>query len=206
LTFAGSTGLLDLADNDLILQPGNPTLLGQISTEIKQARNAGGGGITSSVAAASFLTTLGAIINDDGTGQPIFGASAFDGQTPMTDAILVKYTYYGDADLSGTLNGADYQQIDSGFGNQGTLSGWAYGDFNNDGVIDGTDYSLIDNTFNQLTASGVTTPLAQIASPFAVGRQIIASNGASSFADLDLKKLRYAAVKSVVDEISNLPA
>jgi hypothetical protein len=69
----------------------------------------------------------------------------------------VKYTYYGDADLSGTINGADYAQIDNGFGND--LTGWANGDFNYDGVVDGTDYSLIDNTFNQITAT-TAIPLA----------------------------------------------
>jgi hypothetical protein len=74
----------------------------------------------------------------------------------------VKYTYYGDADLSGTVNGADYTQIDKGFAMG--LTGWSNGDFNYDGVVDGADYALIDNTFNQITASGAA-PLALIAGP-----------------------------------------
>jgi hypothetical protein len=60
--------------------------------------------------------------------------------------VLVKYTYFGDANLDGMVNGSDYTLIDNGY-NSG-LSGWRNGDFNYDGVIDGDDYMLIDNAFN----------------------------------------------------------
>jgi hypothetical protein len=79
--------------------------------------------------------------------------------------VLVKYTYYGDANLDGIVNGADYQQIDNGFGMH--LTGRSNGDFNYDGVVDGSDYSLIDNTYNQLSARGAS-PLALIASPTSI--------------------------------------
>ena len=68
--------------------------------------------------------------------------------------VLIKYTYFGDANLDGTLNGADYQQIDMGFGMG--LTGWQNGDFNYDGVINGADYALLDNTFNQISATGAS--------------------------------------------------
>ena len=58
------------------------------------------------------------------------------------------------------VNGADYQQIDQGFG--GSLTGWSNGDFNYDGVVNGSDYALIDNTFNQITATNAS-PLSLIA-------------------------------------------
>ncbi len=60
--------------------------------------------------------------------------------------MLVKYTYAGDADLSGTVTAADYMLIDTGFLNHST--GWRNGDFNYDGFINGDDYTLIDNAFN----------------------------------------------------------
>jgi PEP-CTERM motif len=65
--------------------------------------------------------------------------------------VEVKYTYYGDADLSGAVDGNDYSIIDS---NNGKTSGalWSQGDFNYDGKVDGSDYSLIDNAFNQQSA------------------------------------------------------
>jgi hypothetical protein len=73
----------------------------------------------------------------------------------------MKYTDYGDADLSGTVNGADYHQIDLGFGMH--LTGWSNSDFNCDGIVDGLDYALIDNTFNEIAATGAGS-LAVIAS------------------------------------------
>src|ERR1019366_469277 len=107
-----------------------------------------GHGINSTAAAAnaSHLTTVGML-------QPPT-ATTFQGQTLGTGDVAVMYTYYGDANLDGTVNGADYQQIDLGFGSH--LTGWQNGDFNYDGVVDGSDFSLIDNTFNQLNASGAS--------------------------------------------------
>jgi hypothetical protein len=133
-----------------------------ITNQLKEGFNATGGywngsaGITSSSAAADtrFLTTLGS--------RP--GGITFDGVTTISSDELIKYTYYGDADLNGTVNGADYQQIDNGFGSG--LTGWQNGDFNYDGVINGSDFALIDNTFNQLTATNAG-PLAIFGSPSA---------------------------------------
>ena len=130
----------------------------------------GSSGIDSTSAAtnSSFLTALGYRA----------GGIAFDGINTSASDLLVKYTYYGDADLDGTVSGSDYHQIDLGFGSHGTLSGWSNGDFNYDGVIDGSDYALIDNTFNQLTATnaaavrwrhGGGSLRFQIAGPFKPG-------------------------------------
>jgi hypothetical protein len=73
------------------------------------------------------------------------------------------FTYGGDADLSGTINGNDYFQIDRGFLNHYT--GWVNGDFNYDGVINGNDYFIIDSNFidqsGQLAASEVLAHAAE---------------------------------------------
>jgi hypothetical protein len=140
-------GRLDVANNDLIVDSGN---LSGITNELKAGFNAGDGywngatGILSTAAAADsrHLMTLGTRQSD---------GSSFDGVPTTTGDVLVKYTYFGDANLDGMVNGADYQQIDNGFGDH--LTGWQNGDFNYDGVIDGSDFSLIDNAFNQLNAS-----------------------------------------------------
>ena len=108
--------------------------------------------IISSAAKAdsTHLTTLGFVSNDDGTGRPIYGAGTtlglFNGYNPPAASVLVKYTYYGDANLDGRVDGSDYTRIDFGYSNH--LSGWSNGDFNYDGVVDGSDYTLIDNAFN----------------------------------------------------------
>jgi hypothetical protein len=118
--------------------------------------NWNGAGITSSSAAGDtrHLTALGYRT----------GGIAFDGVNTSASDVLIKYTYYGDADLNGVVDGADYHQIDMGIGLH--LTGWSNGDFNYDGVVNGTDYALIDNAFNQLQASGAG-PLALIATPTA---------------------------------------
>jgi autotransporter-associated beta strand protein len=160
LTISGSSnawvGKVDLNNNAMIIHNGDPVAIGN---QLKAGFNSGSGywngaaGILSSMAASdtSFLTTIGY--------GP--GGNPLDGVSTVASDVLVKYTYYGDANLDGTVDGADYQQIDNGFG--GGLTGWSNGDFNYDGVVDGSDYSLIDNTFNQVTASGAS-PLALIAS------------------------------------------
>jgi alpha-amylase len=170
LNFAGSTnawgGKLDLTNNNLILKAGGTTGLTNITNQLQSGHGGAGtywngtNGIVSSSAAAdsSFLTTLGVILNNNGdpiNPQPLY--TTFNSQATALNDVLVKFTYYGDADLNGMVNGADYALIDSGFGS--TLTGWSNGDFNYDGVIDGTDYSLIDNTFNQISATNAQ-PLA----------------------------------------------
>jgi hypothetical protein len=155
LAFNGN-GTIDLSNNDLIISNGGGAGLASVAGDLKAGFNAragywnGAGGIISTSAASDtrFLTTLGYRLSD---GTP------FDGVNTTTNDVLVKYTYYGDADLNGTVNGADYQQIDNGFGLG--LTGWSNGDFNYDGVVDGSDYSLIDNAFNQINATGAS-PLA----------------------------------------------
>ena len=173
-----NSGRIDLSNNDMIDQTSSdaPAVISQL----KAGFNAGVGywngtsGIVSTSAAndSTFLTTLGYRIAD--------GATMFDGQTPNSGSIEVKYTYYGDADLNGTVNGADYTQIDLGFG--GHLTGWSNGDFNYDGVVNGLDYALIDNTFNQLGATGAG-PLALIGGSsdlLASSSNLIASPAASA--------------------------
>ena len=88
--------------------------------------------------------------------------------------VAIKYTYYGDANLDGMVDGSDYSIIDSSYLTEATestpfsvgITGWQNGDFNYDGVVDGSDYTLIDNAFNsqgaQISAQ-VALPTAQIA-------------------------------------------
>lgn len=148
-------GVLDLGGNDLVARGAN---LATITNAIKSGLNLvnggywnGTSGITSSTAGADagHLTALGVLLNNF-NGQRIYGSGTvygpFDGQDVTLADVLVKYTWFGDTDLSGRVNGGDYAKTDNGF-NAG-LSGWTNGDNNYDSVIDGADYSLIDNAFN----------------------------------------------------------
>ena len=65
-------------------------------------------------------------------------------QTIDATTIIVKYTYAGDANMEGVIDGGDYRVIDN-FVQVPGAEGYANGDFNYDGVIDGGDYGIIDN-------------------------------------------------------------
>jgi autotransporter-associated beta strand protein len=175
LSIAGATGAwtstLDLANNDAIVSAnGSGTSIATITNQLAQGYNGGAwngngaGGIISTAAAAdtTHLTALGVLLNDNGSGSPL--VTTFDGQTTGDGDVLIKYTYYGDALLTGSVTSADYGQIDNGFLN--SLTGWQNGDFDYDGVVNGSDYTLIDNAFNQqgaTLASEITSPTAQLA-------------------------------------------
>jgi unsaturated chondroitin disaccharide hydrolase len=144
-----STGLLDLTGNDMIVHNGN---LPAIWQSIRQGYNINGelwegtSGMTSSLAPAdsTHVTALGVITNDDGTGTALY--STFDDQPAVVTDVLVKFTFAGDTNLDGQVDGSDYTRIDNGFANQ--LTGWSNGDFNYDGAVDGSDYTLMDFAFD----------------------------------------------------------
>ena len=139
-------GTLDLTNNDMLVDySAGSSPLASIQGWINSARDAGawtGAGLTSSTARdnAAHNTTLGAIERAD------YSGATFDSETLDSDVVLVKYTYYGDANFSGTVTFDDYVRIDTGFNTGRT--GWSNGDFNGDGVVNFDDYVLIDVSFN----------------------------------------------------------
>ena len=168
----GPTGGIDLADNDLVIRAdggSRAAVLADVTARLTSGAAAlawNGPGISSSTAAtdSAHLTALGVILNDDGLGGPLY--SNFSGEPVDLNSVLVKYTYYGDADLSGIVDGTDYALIDNGF-NAGLL-GWLNGDFDYSGTIDGTDYALIDNAFNAQGGALGHSPLAAVPEPSAL--------------------------------------
>ena len=145
---------LDLGNNDMIVETPDASAAAQMLELIRAAiftgRDGGswlGDGITSSAARLNKLgnTTLGAMLS--GEFDSIYGSAAlFHGIDPDASAVLVKYTYYGDANFDGRVNFDDYVRIDIGFASHAT--GWTNGDFNMDGVVNFDDYVLIDIAFN----------------------------------------------------------
>jgi autotransporter-associated beta strand protein len=183
-TLAGVTGnwqaQLNLGDNDLIAHNGSLTTL---TNQLQQGYLSGTGpwngsaGITSSAAAAdsTHLTALGIAQNTLSgatSGTLLYGSGTplglFDGNSPVASDVLIKFTYNGDTNLDGKVDGTDYSRIDAGFLSNGSMTGWYNGDFNYDGVINGSDYTLIDNTFNrQRAAITATIESAQITAQIA---------------------------------------
>jgi autotransporter-associated beta strand protein len=183
-----NSGLIDIGKTALDIQNAGTSGLQSITSEIAAGYNLinganwqGAAGITSSAAASdsTHLHAIGVLYNTTAQGQQIYGAgTAFDGTNPGGSDVLVKYTWFGDANLDGVVDGSDYSLIDAGYASQqpgftGTvLSGWSNGDFNYDGVIDGSDYALIDNAFNNqgqsLSSSALVAATASVVSPAAV--------------------------------------
>jgi hypothetical protein len=139
-------GTMDLKDNDLMA--GGTSTVSQVAGYIAAARNGGAWdqpGLTSSAADShvSGATTLGVLSGSD---YIDVNSTLFNGFTVTAPDVLVKYTWYGDTDFNGLIDGDDYARIDNGF-NFG-LGGWLNGDSDLNGFIDGDDYALIDLAFN----------------------------------------------------------
>jgi autotransporter-associated beta strand protein len=179
-----NNGTLDIGNNAAVFNGGIYNIAA-ITAEATAGYNNGAwngsnssiGAITSSTAAADtkHLTAVGVIVNDTtgtaGQGSPI--TNSLDGTSANDGDILVKYTYYGDTNLDGVVDGSDYSRIDNAYLNNrntsnAALTGWYNGDFNYDGVINGSDYTLMDNAFNSQgasLASAIAAPTSQIAGP-----------------------------------------
>jgi hypothetical protein len=149
LSISGA-GSFDLNDNDAFINYTGASVLGSVQGQINAARNGGnwlGNGLNSSVARQSNPAnkTLGAIEGSDYLS--IYGpGAAFAGESVNNSSVLVKFTYYGDADFNGQVNFDDYSRTDAGFSTG--RSGWLNGDFDGNGTVNFDDYSLIDLAFN----------------------------------------------------------
>jgi len=168
LSISGSAKL-NLTNNKLIVH-GTPvgtwngsTYTGSIGL-LASGRNGGswnGAGIMTSESNAitpRVLTTL-AIATGDQTG---YAGGTFGGQSAASGDALIMYTWGGDANLSGFIDGDDYFQIDSHVGLNGSAFGYFNGDFNYDGAIDGDDYFIIDSNIG---AQGMPFPPSPVLSP-----------------------------------------
>jgi autotransporter-associated beta strand protein len=132
---ASGTGKLDLTDNSAVLRN---TTLAAVKTLITTGFNGGnwlGAGITSSSAAANNLTAIGFADN------AVLARTTFAGVTGLdSNDVLVKYTYYGDADLSGITTLDDFTLFLNGYQTAGTT--WVQGDFDYSGLVTLDDFTL----------------------------------------------------------------
>ena len=165
LTLAGSAGAwtarLDLNRSALAVASTAATRSADLARLTSMAAQGFAGGAwtgpglssTAAAADATHLHAVGVILNDAGEGKPI--RTTFGGQPVDAKAILAAYTLYGDANLDGVVDVADYTRIDAGFLLHRT--GWLDGDFNYDGTVDASDYTLIDNAFNHQSSAAAST-------------------------------------------------
>jgi fibronectin-binding autotransporter adhesin len=139
INFADSTAL-DIFNNALVIKNSD---LATVTGQIVEGYNNGdflGGGITSSSAAfdPNFLTAIGYASNLDAA------FTTFEGVSGLDDGdVLVKYTYYGDADLTGSVDLDDFNLFLAGYQDPANVpQTWIYGDFDYTGSVDLDDFNL----------------------------------------------------------------
>jgi len=146
-------GLLDLTDNDLVVNNGSYTDVQQL---ILQGFGGGATGITSSSSDGSqILATFD---------NALVGAGDWNGVTIEANAVVGKYTYFGDVNFDGQVTGDDYTIIDSNLNTTPPVGfEWLSGDANLDGMVTGDDYTTIDSNLG-LGSGGPAAP-ASVLSP-----------------------------------------
>lgn len=155
------TGKLDLVDNKLIVTGAGATATATAGVYtgtvalIKAGANNGaqnGVGIITSMTdalAATHLTTFGTAAAGDVFDFNSNPNRTFAGQSVAATDLLVMYTYGGDANLDGKINGDDYFSIDQNINALNKVINWRNGDFNYDGRVNGDDYFVIDSNIGR---------------------------------------------------------
>lgn len=160
------SGKLDITSNDLAIDYSGASIADGIRQKLLSGRAAGawnGAGIMSSAAAGD-----GQLRTAIGYGEAsVLGVSSWSGTAVDATTVLLKYTWYGDANMNGKVDADDYALLDRGLAKG--LAGWVNGDFNYDNTVNSADYLLIDRVFAQ--QSGTLSPelLAQREAQFGTG-------------------------------------
>jgi len=151
----GTSAKLDVTNNGLVIDyaPGSSPLT-TIRAHVIAARNGGawdGSGISSSMA------DTGRFAVGYGEASAVFSSfpATFAGQLVDNSAVLIRLTRYGDANLDGTVNLADFNRLASSFGGSNRL--WTDGDFSYDGSVNLQDFNMLAGNFGlSATGPGVT--------------------------------------------------
>jgi len=151
----GGSGSLDLNDNDLVVNSATfSDVQNMVFTGFRNAPDPAATGITSTTAQNDGGKEILALLDNSLVGTTDWPPGS--GNTVSANAIIGKYTYFGDVNIDGQVTGDDYGTIDANL-NTTPLAGvaWIQGDANLDGIVTGDDYGTIDATLG----NGVGNPL-----------------------------------------------
>ena len=171
LNIAGASSKLDLTNTKLITQDASFTtpvydgindiyIYDGVHGLVQQGRGDGSWNGTRGLKTSQTDATTGVLTSlAVGTGAELRGLAPtqtelFSGQTIDGNSTVVMYTYGGDADMDGDLDGDDYFYLDSNVLQSETVFGWHQGDFNYDGRLNGDDYFILDSNILQAQSSG----------------------------------------------------
>ena len=138
LNLAG-TAQLDLTDNNMILDYTGASQAAAFRARLLSGFGGGawtGPGIISST--AQTVTNSGVGLAEATDLFSVFPAT-FKGQSVDNNSLLLAHCLYGDADLSGNVNLADFNRLAGNFGGANRL--WSQGDFNYDGNVNLQDFN-----------------------------------------------------------------
>jgi hypothetical protein len=160
----GANGILDLADNALLIDYAGVSSITSIMPKLQSGYANGtwnGLGIVSSAAASSPLTrTLG--IADAANIYSTFPATFAGYNVPDNSALLIRYTLYGDANLDRTTDIRDLYFLASNW--QQYSRRWDQGDFNFDQVTNAADLGLLSSNW-QMSFAIPPDPVMAAAEP-----------------------------------------
>jgi autotransporter-associated beta strand protein len=157
-----AAGTLDLNDNDLVVDGGDfSTIRNLVLSGYRDHVDAGATGIVSSTSQNAGGNTMLMLFNNALAGATEWPAGS--GQSIGSNAIVGKYTYFGDTNLDGQVTAADYNAVDSSLGMTGVDPGIAIldGDTNFDDAINAADYNAVDAGLGL----GVGNPLSSASVP-----------------------------------------
>ena len=123
-----------MANNDLVVNSG---AFSTIQNLVISGFGNPSGGITSSTSNGTQILAL--------FDNALVGAGSWNGGSIPANAIVGKYTFFGDANIDGQVTGDDYTVIDANLSTTPSAGlAWLSGDMNLDGSITGDDYTVID--------------------------------------------------------------
>ena len=148
-------GRLDLNDNDLVIDYDGASPLQAVRQHVQSGFASGawtGDGIATSMGNAS---QLGLGYAEASAIFPTFPAT-FSGQNVDNTSVLIAFTRFGDANLDGLVNLADFNRLASNFGS--TSAVWSQGDFTYDGTVNLADFNRLASNFGLSAAGTEVTP------------------------------------------------
>ncbi len=156
----GPLGALDLNNNDLVVSDGDfSTIRSLVFAGRRFWPDPAAKGIISSDSQAHGGSMILAVVDNSLQGWADWPSGS--SQAVGANAIIGKYTYWGDDNLDGKVTGDDYSAVDANLG-QTPPPGIAIlrGDTNFSGTVTGDDYSVIDGNLGKgtLATTGVLTP------------------------------------------------
>jgi autotransporter-associated beta strand protein len=143
----GSGAKLDLRDNDLVLDYDGATILSTVHSQLANGYNGGAWNGSELISSEADADTFALGYADNA----VLNLSTFSGQNVDATSVLVRYTYFGDANLDEQVDITDLGLLAT---NWQTTNVWTGGDFDYSGFVDITDLGMLASNWQ----AGVAAP------------------------------------------------